>query len=84
MPARDIRSIEGALAEYLRLSRWRAAWQRFSARIELGRSQAREERIDRRADLSNRQIRAVMRRADALRAANAGGGPGLTHKDAPQ
>lgn len=84
MPARDIRSIEGALAEYLRLSRWRTTWQRLSARVEVGRSLARQERIDRRAALCNRQIRAVMRRADALRAATPADGPALTHQDAPR
>lgn len=84
MPAPDIRAIEDALAEYVRLSRWRATWQRLSARVEVGRSLAREERIDRRAALCNRQIRAVMRRADVLRAATPADDPGVTHKAAPR
>lgn len=84
MPVRDIRSVEDALAEHVRLSRWRTRWQRLSARVEFGLNQARQERIDRRAALCNRQTHAGMRRADALRALTLAGDPGLTHKDAPQ
>lgn len=51
-------------AEYRRLDAWRTRWQLLSRKFEPGRLQSRQERIERRAQTCNHQIRLLMRSFD--------------------
>lgn len=53
------------LAEYERLHAWRERWAALASKLEPGRLQSRQERIERRALHCNGQIKALMRRYDA-------------------
>ncbi|MYM92486.1 hypothetical protein [Duganella vulcania] len=53
------------LNEYERGHRWRAAWQALASKIEPGRLQARQERIERRASLANVRVGRALRASDA-------------------
>lgn len=60
----DLTATAHELAEYERLFAWRARWGALASKLEPGRLQASQERIERRALRCNHQIRDLMRSYD--------------------
>ncbi len=60
----DMSATSQELAEYERLYVWRKRWGALASKLEPGRLQSRQERIERRAIRCNHQILALMRRYD--------------------
>lgn len=60
----DMEPTQAELAEYERLFAWRARWQCLARKPETGRLQSCQDRIERRADVCNRKIHALMRNYD--------------------
>ena len=60
----DQEPTQDEIAEYQRLDAWRTRWQRLACKAEPGRLQSRQEWIERRATICNRQIRLLMRSFD--------------------